>query len=117
MNQFVLIFRMDVITEEAQPTPEQMQVYMEQWMAWINDIDSQGKLANGGNHLSKEGKVLRANNVISDGPYVANQESVAGYIIIYADDLADALKIAKKCPILMGEGTCVEVREVGSPRD
>ena len=117
MNQFVLIFRMDIISEEAQPTPEQMQVYMEQWMAWINDIESQGKLADGGNHLSKTGVVLRANNVISDGPYVANQESVAGYIIIYADDLTDALKIARKCPILVGEGTSVEVREVGAPRE
>lgn len=115
MKEFVLIFRMDITTPEAQPTQEQMKVYMEQWMQWIDLIDTKGQLADGGNHLSRDGKVLRRNSNIADGPYAVNKESIAGYIIIYAKDVEDAVAIAKKCPILMGEGTSVEVREVGTP--
>jgi hypothetical protein len=41
MKNFLLIFRMDVTTKEAQPTPAQMKLYMIQWMEWINDISAQ----------------------------------------------------------------------------
>ncbi|MGA2406452.1 MAG: YciI family protein [Bacteroidales bacterium] len=115
MNEFVLMFRMDIITKEVQPSPKQMKLFMNQWMEWINDISAQGQLADGGNHLSRSGKVLRSKNVITDEPYRANKESVAGYIIILAKDIDDAVGIAKKCPILQGEGTSVEVRETATP--
>ena len=114
MKEFVLIFRMDITTEEIQPSPEQMKLYMTQWMEWINDISAQNKLADGGNHLSRSGKVLRPKNVMIDEPYTANRDSVAGYIIIIAKDIDDAVQIAEKCPILQGEGTSVEVRETAT---
>jgi len=112
MNEFVLIFRMDITTKEAQPTPEQMEIYLEQWEKWINDIAIQNKLAEGGHHLSIEGRVLRPNNVITDGPYTEKRESIAGYIIIKATNFNEAVNIAKGCPILQGKGTSVEVRKV-----
>jgi hypothetical protein len=115
MKEFVLIFRMDITTEEIQPSPDQMKLYMAQWMEWINDISSHEQLATGGNHLSRSGKVLRPGNVMADGPYTVNRESVAGYIVIHAKDIADAVRIASKCPILQGEGTSVEVRETAAP--
>jgi hypothetical protein len=105
---------MDIKTKEAQPSPEQMKLYMKQWEKWINDIASQNKLVEGGNHLSTEGRVIRPKNVITTGPYVVNKESVAGYIIILAKNFDEAIKIAKDCPILLGEGTSVEVRKVAS---
>ncbi|MBF0548783.1 MAG: transcription initiation protein [Candidatus Riflebacteria bacterium] len=110
MKEFLLIFRMDITTKETQPSREQMKEYMVQWMDWIKGISLQGQLASGGNHLISSGKVLRKDQVI-DGPYVANKESVAGYIIILAKDEDDAIRIAKKCPILMGDKTSVEIRE------
>lgn len=115
MKEYVLLFRMDILTKEAQPTKEQMEVYMQQWMQWISDIEKKGQLAHGGNHLNYSGKVIRANNVVTDEPYVSNKESVAGYIMIHAKDMDNALLIAKKCPILNGEGTSVEVRETAKP--
>jgi hypothetical protein len=114
MNEFVLIFRMNITDKEAQPTPEQMKIYLEQWDKWINDIASQNKLAEGGNHLSPEGRVLRPNNAATNGPYTEKKESVAGYIIIKATDFDEAVMLAKGCPILQGEGTSVEVRKVGA---
>ena len=115
MKEFVLMFRMDITTPEAQPTQDQMDLYMVQWMKWINDISNHGQLADGGNHFSYSGKVLRANNGISEKPYTANNESVSGYILILAKNMDDAVGIAKKCPILQGEGTSVEVRETATP--
>ena len=116
MKEFVLIFRMDIISREAQPKPEQMKIYMEDWMKWINDISSRGQLVQGGNHLSpNSAKVVRPKNEIINGPYTVNKESVAGYIIVKAKDIDEAVLMAKKCPILQGEGTSVEVRETATP--
>lgn len=111
MNTFILIFRMDITSPEVQPTPEQMETYMEQWNVWTDTIITGGKMA-GGNHLSTDGRVLRPNNSISTGPYTQNKESVAGYILITANDINEAIKIAQACPILQGEGTSVEVRQI-----
>ena len=116
MKEFVLIFRMDIISREAQPSPEQMKLYMEDWMKWINEISASGQLAQGGNHLSStSAKVIRPQRDVIDGPYSINNESVAGYIIVLAKDIDEAVGIAKKCPILQGEGTSVEVRETANP--
>jgi len=115
MKEFILLFRMDITTPEAQPTPGQMDIYMQDWMEWINDISAHGQLADGGNHLSNSGTVLRSMNRINGEPYTSNNESVSGYIIILAKNEKDALSIARKCPILSGEGTSVEVRETATP--
>jgi hypothetical protein len=115
MKEFILIFRMDIVTKELQPSKKRMSIYMKQWMEWINFISSEEKLAHGGNLLSKSGKVIRGKNLICDGPYASNKESVAGYIIVYANNFADAVKIGEKCPILQGESTSVEIREISPP--
>jgi hypothetical protein len=116
MEKYVLLFRMDIITESAQPNAEQMQSYMTSWMKWIDDIAAKEQLAEGGNHFSKAGKLLMPKNTITDGPYTANKESVAGYIIILAKGMDDAINIAQKCPILEGEGTSIEIRETATPQ-
>jgi hypothetical protein len=115
MKDYVLMFRMDITTAGAQPTAQQMKVYMKQWEQWINGIESRGNLAEGGNHFSREGKVLKPHNTITDGPYTAGNESVVGYLVIHAKDMKDAVSMAEKCPILAGEGTSVEIRETASP--
>ena len=114
MDEFVLIFRMDITNKESQPSPKQMKIYLKQWEDWISEIDRKNKLADGGNHLLAEGKVLKSNNVIENGPYIEKGQSIAGYIIIMASNLDEAVKIAERCPILNGEGTSVEVRKTGS---
>jgi len=114
MKEFVLLFRMDVTNKESQTTKEQMKTYMQQWMLWINDIANKGQLADGGNHFSRQGRVLKAKNKEIKTPH-ADNNSVAGYIIVLADNLDSASKIASKCPILNGENTSVEIREVAVP--
>jgi hypothetical protein len=111
MDEFVLLFRLDILDREAQPSPEQLQVYMKQYQDWVAGISAQNKFS-GGTGLSTEGKVLKPNNVVTDGPYAEIKESIAGYIIIKARDFNEAVALAKGCPILQGEGNSVEVRKI-----
>lgn len=115
MKEFVLLFRMDITNAEAQPTKKQMETYLQQWMSWINEIADNNQLADGGNHFSPQGRVLKPNNEVIEMPHIADDNSVAGYIIILADNLDEATKIAKKCPILNGQNTSVEIRETATP--
>jgi len=110
MEEYLILMRLDLITKDAQPSPEQMQVYMKMYQDWVGGIAAQNKFV-GGKGLSTEGKVIKTNNVITDGPYAETKESLAGYIMIKAKDFDDAVSIAKECPILKGDNS-VEVRKV-----
>jgi hypothetical protein len=111
MDEYLLLMRLDILTKEAQPSPEQMQEYMKRYHDWVGGIAAQNKFI-GGKGLSTEGKVLKANNVITDGPFAEIKESIAGFIMVKANDFEDATNMAKACPILMGAGNSVEVRKV-----
>lgn len=111
MDEYLILMRLDILTKEAQPSPEQMQVYMKQYQDWVSGIIARDKFV-GGKGLSTEGKVIKYDHVVTDGPYVEIKESLAGFIIIRAEHFDDALEIARLCPILNGEGNSVEVRKV-----
>ncbi|MEO6613226.1 MAG: YciI family protein [Chitinophagaceae bacterium] len=110
MKDFLLVFRSDY-KSIAKASAEEMQSYMNQWQGWIDSITAQDKLA-GGNHLEAGGKVVNHKAVITDGPYTEIKESILGYLIIKANSYAEALVIAKACPILAGQGNTVEVRAI-----
>lgn len=116
MDEYLLLMRLDIITKDAQPSPEQLQVYMKQYQDWVGGIAAQNKFV-GGTGLSTEGRVLKHNNVMTDGPYAETKESIAGFITIRAKDLDEATAFAKACPILNGAGNSVEVRKISSARN
>jgi hypothetical protein len=115
MEEFILLFRLDIKTKEAQPSPEQLQVYMKMYQDWVGGIAALNKFVEG-TALSTEGKVLKFNDVITDGPFAEIKESIAGFITIRAMNLDEAVKLAKDCPILKGEGNTVEVRQITNNR-
>ena len=105
----MMIFRNDY-NPSFKPSPEQMQASIKQWQDWIGGIAAQGKFLNT-NRLGFEGKTLKPNNVITDGPYAEVKEIVGGYILVKAANMDDAMKLAEGCPIL-NIGGHVEVRNV-----
>ena len=109
MKEFLLLFRMSPMAE--QPSPEQMQASMKLWQDWLGGIAAQDKLANAGNRLGFEGKVMKANNAIVDGPYAEIKEMIGGYSIVKAASLAEATSLAHNCPILQVGGN-VEIRPI-----
>ena len=113
MDEYIILMRLDLITREAQPSPEQLQVYMQQYQQWIDGIVAADKFV-GGKGLSTEGKVIRFGRVVTDGPFAEVKESIAGFITIRAESFDDAVNIGAACPILGGEGNTVEVRRIVS---
>ena len=105
-----MIFRNDYNTDAYQ-SPEQMQVLMQQWMDWLGSMAAQNKVVSSGNRLGSQGKVVRPGKLVTDGPYTELKEFVGGYIIVRADSVEEAAKMAKNCPILTVGGS-VEVRDV-----
>ena len=64
-----------------------------------------------GKRLSSGGKVVRANGVITDGPYTEIKESMGGYMSIKGESLEEVIELAKRYPILTVGGS-VEIREI-----
>ncbi len=109
MKEFMMIFSSE-INESFGPSPEQMQSNIQQWMDWFGGIAAQGKIVSA-NRLSFEGKTLKPNHVIADGPYAEVKEIIGGYVIVKATNLDEAMKLAEGCPILI-HGGHVEVRSI-----
>ncbi len=111
MKEFLLVFRRDFTSTADQPSPEQLQAMMKPWQDWMGSLAAQNVLANSGNRLASEGKVVKPNKVITDGPYVEMKEAIGGYIIVKANTLQEAAELSKGCPVLMVGGN-VEVRQI-----
>ncbi len=110
MKEFLFVFRAENRGTQ-QASPEEMQAMMKRWMDWIGGIAAQNKLVDRGNRLSHSGKVVKANHVITDGPYTEIKEAIGGYTIVKAASLEEAAELANGCPILSFGGN-VEVREI-----
>ena len=110
MKEFALIFRLKDIAD-FKPSPEQMQ----ERMNWLGSIAAQNKLVDNGNTLLPipgSAKTVKPNNVVTDGPYTEIKEFISGYIVIKADNIDEAVEIAKANPIFDQVGGNIEVREV-----
>jgi hypothetical protein len=118
MSEFVYLFRIGAAEQrEAMGTPERARQSMQVWLAWMRDLEAKGHIKHPGQPLDPGGKVVRGSQrAITDGPYVEVKDLVAGFIIIEARDLAQAVELSTGCPMLDGGGS-VEVRPVmSSPR-
>ncbi len=111
MEDFLLVFRRDHDGEQLQLSPEQMQSMMKPWQDWMGSLAAQNKLVDSGNRLASEGRVVKPNNVVTNGPYVETKEAIGGYIMIRANSIDEAAELSKGCPILAIGGN-VEVRTV-----
>ncbi|UJR83234.1 YciI family protein [Sandaracinus amylolyticus] len=113
MSEFVFFFRAsDAAQREAMGTPERAQQSMQKWLAWTRELEAGGHLKSGGLPLERDGRVVRGKDVVvTDGPYVEVKDLVAGFIVIEARDIAQAVELSKGCPMLAGGGS-VEIRPV-----
>ena len=110
MKDFLLIFRMNY-AEIPTPNAEQAESMKKRWMDWITGIAAQNKLTDRGNRLTLSGKVVKGNNVVTNGPYTEIKESIGGYTLVNAESFEDAVELTKGCPILSVGGN-VEIREI-----
>ena len=109
MKEFMMIFRAQPMGNQ-QPSPQEMQASVKHWQDWIGGIAAQGKFVST-NRLGFEGKIVKAGNIVTDGPFAEVKEIVGGNIVVKANSLDEAAEMAKGCPILQYGGQ-VEVRDV-----
>jgi hypothetical protein len=110
MSQFVYLYRGGSRPE----SPAEGEQVMQRWVAWFQDLAAKGHIADRGQPLEREGKVVRRNGnsrAVTDGPYPESKDIIGGYTLIEAKDLAEAAELAGGCPILDRDGL-VEVRPV-----
>lgn len=110
MNEFILIFRHQDGSKVA--SPEQIQKWMTQTMDWIGGIAAQNKFVHGNGLPFDDARVVRHNNIVTNGPFGEIKETIGGYIIVKANSVDEAVEFAKGCPVLQGEGNSVEVRKI-----
>ncbi len=109
MKEFALIFRLKDISD-FKPSPEQMQ----ERMNWLGSIAAQNKLVDKGNTLlpiQGSAKTVRPDNVVTDGPYTEIKEFISGYIVVRAENIDEAVEMAKGNPVFKIGGN-IEVREI-----
>jgi len=107
MAKFMYLFRSNPMAYRS-ISPEQMQQLMKKWMDWKDGLEKNGHIKQLGERLDPSGKVVRA-GAVTDGPFVEVKDSIQGFIMVEAGDMAQAVELAKGCPILEGDGT-VEIR-------
>lgn len=94
------------------PSPEQMQAFMQRVIDLEADMDSSGAfMFGGGLHGPDASTVVRATEgdaIVTDGPFAESKEHIAGFYVIDAEDLDEALDWASKVSKAIGRP--IEVR-------
>ena len=109
-SEYMLLFR--GMHWDKNLSPEEIQNVMSRWIVWFDRLTQEGK-AKAGQPLTEKGKIIsgKKGQKVVDGPFAESKESIAGYILLQAATLDEAVKIAKECPGL-DYGISVEVRLV-----
>lgn len=108
MPDFMLLFRGG---EAKTKSPEEMQQIVQRYIAWVQQLRTQGKFK-AGDELQPNGHIVSSRNgSLTDGPYIETKDAVGGYFLIEASGYDEAVAIAKASPNLENGGT-VEVRQI-----
>jgi len=105
-SEYLLMFRNTSWHRDL--SPEEIQQNMARFTEWFERLNSAG-LFKGGGPLGHYGRILAGRNAVTDGPFVESKEAIAGFFIIRADSLEEAVEVARGCPGLEF-GQTVEVR-------
>ena len=108
MSEFTFLFR----GRKTSGSPEEMQQHFEKWAAWFKELAAKGHMRDPGHPLEATGKVVSGKQkIVNDGPYAEAKDVVGGYVVVEANDLAQAAELSKGCPILEAGGS-VEIRPI-----
>ena len=108
MKDFLLILRTEgsVWTDLS---PDQLKQHMEHGMAYIGKLISEGKLKSA-SPVDKGSKLITGSRgAFTDHPFNESKEVIAGYFLVSANDMDEALKIARENPIFNDIPTKIEV--------
>ena len=110
MPKYMLIYRDSADPQQSQPSPEEMQAFMQMWDKWFKQFE--GKIVDMGDGLLPTGRVLQPGGGVADGPYVEAKEMIRGYSVVSVESYDEAVEIARHCPI--AASGAIEIREVAN---
>lgn len=105
----MLLIRED-IARVREMSEEQMQADIQEYTRWVEGLVASGHFISG-DPLEPEGRYLTKDTILTDGPFIESKEAITGYILLKAENLEEALAIAKSCLVFNAGGT-LEVRPV-----
>lgn len=108
MAKFMFLYRGgdDCAKEQS---PEEMQQAMQAMGQWMERGMTAGWLLDVGDGLKPGGRLIHADNTVTDGPFAESKELVGGYCMVAAPDLEAAVELARAMP---RSGGVLEVREL-----
>jgi hypothetical protein len=104
MKKFVFVYYGKGVNPET-VSPEDMKKTMDSWMTWFGSFKE--NMVDGGNPFAMDGKSVSSQGVET---IAADKWPATGYTIINANDMDEAVTIAKGCPAIT-EGGSVRVYE------
>jgi hypothetical protein len=110
MQKFMLIIREDLKRME-EIRKEMRNQDIQEMVRWIEGLSQSGHYAHG-EPLTGEGAFVNKDNIATDGPFIEAKESISGYIMVNAENLAQATSIAQTCPVVLWGKASVEVRPI-----
>jgi len=108
MRDFLLLIRTEgsVWTDLS---AENLQKHIQNGTAYISNLIKEGKLKSA-QPLEKGSRIVtETGGVLKDGPFNESKEVIAGYFHIVANDIDEAVEIAKANPIFKDIPTRIEV--------
>jgi len=92
-------------------SPQQQEAQMGKWLAWVDKLTKKNHYV-AGEPLLQGGKTVSGpKGTVTDGPFAESKEVIAGFFIVSAKDLDEAVKLTSDYPDF-DLGGSVEVREV-----
>ena len=108
MKDFLYIHRADS-NAWTDLSPEQLQNHLQHGMAYISKLMREGKLKSA-SPVDKGSKIVTGSKgSLTDHPFNESKEVIAGYFLITANDIEEAVSIAKENPIFNDIPTKIEV--------
>ena len=95
MKQYLLLLKGK---KELDYSPEELQNRLEEYRNWVTTIEAHyitdNRLERTGAHISQKDEIA------TDGPFLESKEIIAGFIIIKAKDIDQAIAISNSSPLL-----------------
>lgn len=111
MKEFMLLIHTEG-DHLSRLSPEEQQQHVQKVGGYISKLMEEGKLK-GAQPLEMEGAMVQGSQgVVKDGPFVETKEVIAGYFHILAEDLDEAVEIAKANPVFEDSEAKIEVRPI-----
>lgn len=97
MNQFLIIVRG---TDHSTASPEKMQKRLAAFSEWVAKV-LDGRYVGGAPLEDFDARLLTSKTeMVTDGPFMESKEMISGYMIINADNVEEATRLTRECPLL-----------------